>query len=94
MRHFLIPLLFVLALPTGALADCFVEYKAKKDGPLRLHYGILSLSGSCPSASAAARSASGRVAAGGWTLLNVVGLSESTPSGAKKANAGAYYLRY
>ncbi|MBO9464327.1 hypothetical protein J7443_03720 [Tropicibacter sp. R15_0] len=96
MRHFIAPLLvaITLALPAAAQADCFVEYKAKKDSPLRLHYGILSLDGSCPSASAAAQSASRRVASGGWTLLNVVGLSENTPSGAKRANAGEYYLRY
>ncbi|WP_299923032.1 hypothetical protein [uncultured Pelagimonas sp.] len=94
MRHFIAPLLIALALPTGAMADCFVEYKAKKDNPLRLHYGILSLQGSCPSAGQAAGLASRRVSAGGWTLLNVVGLSQNPPSGAKKANAGEYYLRY
>lgn len=98
MRHSLAPLLFALvvgvALPSTALADCYVEYKAKKDNPLRLHYGIVALDGSCPASGTAVQQAAHRVAAGGWTLLNVVGLSETTPSGNKRANAGDYYLRF
>ena len=28
-------------LATGAQADCYADYKAKQDDPLRLHYGIM-----------------------------------------------------
>lgn len=84
---------FALAEP--AHADCYVEYKAKKDSPLRLHYGIMRLkNGSCPSKSAGASAAKERLARGGWTFLNVVGMSESKPSAKKRSNAGANYLKY
>lgn len=79
----------------SAQAACFVEYKAKKDDPLRLHYGILQLnSASCPSKSDAAAQAASRLSKGGWTFLNVVGMSKDTPSAGKKANAGSNYLKY
>lgn len=90
----MLTLTFALALPGAARADCYVEYKAKQDSPLRLHYGILALSGACPGKSAAARQAENRLASGGWVLLNVLGLSENSPSDQMKANAGANYLRY
>ncbi|MCR8550806.1 hypothetical protein M4578_23525 [Salipiger sp. P9] len=95
MKRILAPLLIALALPAAAQAECYVEYKAKQDSPLRLHYGIALLSaGGCPSKGDAADALRGRLASGGWTLLNVVGLSEKAPGDKKKANAGEYYLRY
>lgn len=96
MRQTLAPLaiLIALALPAAAQADCYVAYKAKQDSPLRLHYGILSISGSCPSSGQAASIARARLASGGWVLLNVIGLSQATPTDSMRANAGAYYLRY
>lgn len=97
MKHIAALLLatgLMAALPAAAQAECYVEYKAKQDSPLRLHYGILSLPGACPGKSAAKQTATARLASGGWVLLNVVGLSEQSPSEAKRANAGAYYLRY
>ena len=39
-----------LAVPTLAEAACYVEYKAKQDNPLRLHYGVLAIDGDCPDA--------------------------------------------
>lgn len=84
----------LLALPAAAQAACFVEYKAKQDSPLRLHYGILRLDGACPDPAGATDAAAARLAAGGWTLLNVVGLSEDEPSDTQKANAGAFHLRF
>ncbi|MBN9886722.1 hypothetical protein [Salipiger abyssi] len=95
MKRILAPLLLALALPVTAQAECYVEYKAKQDSPLRLHYGIARLSGGdCPPKGAAAEALRGRLAQGGWTLLNVVGMSGSEPGDKKKANAGEFYLRY
>lgn len=87
-------LMLALAAPSQAAAECFVSYKAKKSPPLQLHFGVVRLGGSCPSQGAAASATAGRIAAGGWTLLNVVSLSETAPSSAERANAGAFYLRY
>lgn len=87
-------LLLALAMPGAAAADCYAHYKAKRDNPLRLHYGIVQLPGSCPSAGRAADTVAGRIASDGWTLLNVVKVSAAAPSAGEIANAGAYYLRY
>ncbi|APX23110.1 MAG: hypothetical protein CML50_01960 [Rhodobacteraceae bacterium] len=95
MKRILVPLLLALCLPVAAQADCYVEYKAKQDGPLRLHYGIARLpGGDCPPGAEAADLLRPRLAGGGWTLLNVVGLSTETPGDKKKANAGDFFLRY
>jgi hypothetical protein len=98
MRHLLhiigISLAISLATPGMAHADCYVEYKAKQDSPLRLHYGILALPGDCPGKSRAQRNAQSRLAAQGWVLLNILGLSTSAPSDQQRANAGDYFLRF
>lgn len=93
MTRILAPLtLFLaLALPGAAAADCYVHYKAKRDTPYGLHYGIVRVGGACPSAPAAiVRS---RIASGGWSLLNVVKVTPSAPSSTEVANAGTHYYR-
>ncbi|MFW2541066.1 hypothetical protein ACN2XU_00390 [Primorskyibacter sp. 2E107] len=84
----------VTALPVAAHAECYVEYKAKQDSPLRLHYGILAIPGACPAENTARQTASARLASAGWVLLNVLGLSTTPPTDAMRSNAGDYYLRY
>ena len=78
------------ALP--AAAECFADYKAKQDDPLRLHYGVAQVS-ECDQATAETELAP-RLATGGWTLLNV--LSTFGPEGLaeREASAGDYFLRY
>ena len=84
--------LLAASLPAQA-ADCFADYKAKQDNPLRLHYGVVQLSGEC-SKSSARQEISSRLAPAGWTLLNV--LSVFGPEGLeqRKADAGPNYLRF
>ncbi|MCT4557660.1 MAG: hypothetical protein N4A61_06330 [Pelagimonas sp.] len=96
MKQILFSMAFglVLMVPTGALAECFVAYKAKQDSPLRLHFGVLSLPGDCPSKADATAQASRRLTNAGWTLLTITQLSETPPSLKTKADAGEHYLRY
>ena len=79
-----------LAMP--AFAECYADYKAKQDDPLRLHYGVAQVS-SCDTGGAEAELAP-KLAADGWTLLTV--LSTFGPEGLdeRKDSAGAYFLRY
>ena len=77
-----------------AAAECYADYKAKKDDPLRLHYGVAEVSdGSCDPSSASSELAP-RLADAGWTLLNV--MSTFGPEGLdeRKASAGDNFLRY
>ena len=90
----------VLALIAGFLltgtanAECFADYKAKRDDPLRLHYGVMSVPDNACSVSAAANAIAPRLAQQGWTLLTV--LSTFGPEGLdeRKASAGAYFLSF
>lgn len=98
MKHVLAPSCLALALIclTGtANAACFADYKAKRDGPLRLHYGVVELSdAACRNRDRATAEAARRLAAGDWTLLTV--LSTFGPEGLKEReqNAGRFFLRY
>lgn len=94
MRRSLAPLLLILGLaasPGAAAADCFIHYKAKRDNPLKLHYGIVQLSGPCPGD--AAEAVGSRISAAGWSLLNVTKATSSPPSEAERASAGPNYYR-
>lgn len=86
-------LMAVLALP--AQAECYADYKAKQDNPLRLAYGVSQVSDSaCGKNKAAHAELAPRLAADGWTLLKI--LSTFGPEGLqeRKASAGDFFLRY
>lgn len=73
-------------------ADCYADYKAKQDDPLRLHYGVAQVS-RC-SKKAAENELSKRLASKGWTLLNVVSVFDESGLAERKESAGPNYLRY
>ena len=90
----LLAALLAPAVPLPALArDCYADYKAKQDDPLKLHYGVARITGECSKGAAQAQLA-GRLQSQGWTLLNVVSVFGPDGLDKRKANAGAYYLRY
>ncbi|MGR3616915.1 MAG: hypothetical protein ACU0BB_12835 [Paracoccaceae bacterium] len=98
MTHVLKRLTLIAALSTlcafpAVAADCYADYKAKQDNPLKLHYGVVQLNGACDAGSARAEIAQ-RLASEDWTLLNV--LSVFGPEGLqqRKGDAGPYYLRF
>ena len=81
----------VLALP--AQADCYADYKAKRDDPLQLHYGVAEVSGACTRANAEVQ-LEPRVESGGWELLNIVSVFGADGLNERKDSAGDYFLRY
>ncbi len=87
-------LMLGLALASPAAAECYADYKAKQDAPLRLHYGVAQVSDGNCSRGAAEGELAPRLAGDGWTMLNV--LSTFGPEGLdeRKESAGAYFLRY
>ena len=84
----------VLALAGPAAAECYADYKAKQDDPLQLRYGVAQVSDANCSPGAAEGELAPRLAAGGWTLLQV--LSTFGPEGLaeRKASAADHFLRY
>lgn len=92
MKHTTLTAIF-LALASTASAECYADYRAKQDDPLRLHYGVVQVQGNCTVANAAAYLAP-RLAAEGWELLEVAGVFDEAGLAERRANAGDYYLRY
>ncbi|MEL7165137.1 MAG: hypothetical protein AAGL96_06645 [Pseudomonadota bacterium] len=84
----------VLALGAGSVqAQCYADYKAKKDDPLRLHYGVAQISGACNTGSASTELMR-RLAQRGWVLLQVQSVFGPEGLDQRKDSAGSYYLRF
>lgn len=92
--RWLAPALVALLFATTAQAECYADYKAKQDSPLRLHYGVVQVPDDACSPGAAAKVLRARLQQDGWTLLNVLSIFGPEGLSERKANAGAYFLRY
>lgn len=95
MKQILFSLLsagLLIAGSAAAQAACYADYKARRDNPLQLHYGVMEVS-SCDRG-AAQGEVEARLARNGWTLLNVLGTFDESGLEQRKANAGQFYLRF
>lgn len=82
----------IVALP--AQAECYADYKAKQDDPLRLAYGVAQVSdGNCDPGSAANELAP-RLAQAGWLLLSVMSTFGPEGLSEREASAADHFLRY
>ena len=80
-----------------AAAECYADYKAKRDDPLKLHYGVIALPDAiCDRPKAVEAEIAARIAVDGWTLLKVVSVFDETglADDERRSNAGAFFLRY
>lgn len=94
MRLPLIALPLLLALSAPASAQCFADYKAKQDNPLRLAYGVSEVPDSACDPKSAKKELAPRLKAGGWKLLDVMGVFGPEGLGERKDRAGEFFLRY
>tara|TARA_R110000868_G_scaffold400956_3_gene675934 strand:+ start:106236 stop:106517 length:282 start_codon:yes stop_codon:yes gene_type:complete len=85
-------LIAAFAVPATAAGACYADYKAKRDKPYELHYGVMQVS-TCDKQQAADEARS-RLARNGWTLLNIVSVFDDTGLAGRKSDAGPYYLRF
>lgn len=84
-----------LALLAGPVsAECYADYKAKQDDPLRLHYGVAQVSDGNCSPGGAEGELLPRLSAAGWTLLNVLSTFGPEGLGERQASAGEFFLRF
>ncbi len=90
MKQFALAVIATFMLTLPAQAACFVDYKAKMDDPLRLHYGVAEVSCGGDAASELAD----RLAANGWTLLSIVSSFDETGLAEREASAAEYFLRF
>ncbi len=92
MTRILLSLCLAACLTAPAAANCYADYKAKQDNPLRLHYGVAQIS-AC-NRGTAQNELQGRLRAQGWTLLQVVSVFGPEGLDQRKESAGQYYLRF
>ena len=92
MKPLLLSLLLTLLAGTAGAA-CYADYKAKKDDPLRLQYGVAEITGECTPAAAFGELVP-RLAADGWALLEVIGTFDETGLEERRESAGQFFLRY
>lgn len=93
MRRILILGALTTLMATAANAACYADYKAKRDDPLRLHYGVAQIGGECSTQGAEAELRP-KLAADGWELLTIVGVFDDAGLDERRDSAGDYYLRY
>ena len=93
MTRFILIFACALLLSGTAQARCYADYKAKRDNPLRLHYGVAEVSGACRRG-AARDELEPRLARNGWTLLQVMTVFGPDGLAQRKDSAGPYYLRF
>ena len=84
-----------LALAGPASAACYADYKAKRDDPLRLHYGVIELSDdACDNPAQAEREVADRIGENDWKLLNVLSTFGDKGLNKRKKSAGKFFLRF
>jgi hypothetical protein len=89
-----LPILLAALMAAGtAQAACYADYKAKRDDPLRLHYGVIELPDAACSRGAAAGVIRDRLR-DGWQLLDVVSVFGPEGLDQRRESAGPYFLRY
>lgn len=87
-------LLFAVLAAAPAHAECYADYKAKQDDPLRLHYGVADVGDDNCDKRRAKAVLTDRLASEGWTLLNVLSIFGPEGLEERKASAGEYFLRF
>lgn len=98
MKTRILSLLLVWGLITASISsaqadDCLYAYKAKRDNPLQLHYGVIAIEGRCE-AGAAEVEARQRLQASGWQLLVLLERVAPSKINQYRETAGEYFLRY
>lgn len=84
-----------IALATGAEAACYADYKAKQDGPLRLHYGVVELPQAiCDRPGQIQSNVADRLRQNGWELLNVMSVFDASGLDQRKDSAAEFFLRF
>ena len=84
-----------LALTGAAQAACFADYKARRDQPYGRHYGVVEVEISpCAMSAEVEDTVRQRVAAGGWTVLQVQSVFEDDGLAGRKKDAGEFFLRF
>lgn len=82
------------SLAAPAEAACYAQYRATRQNPVQLAYGVAAIPGNTCSAQAAAQYLQDRLSRSGWTLQNVLSTMTSNSAPANAGYTGGHYLAY
>ncbi len=92
---FLAALALAITLAAPAQAACYADYKAKRENPLKLHYGVVQVDISpCAMSDKVKRQVRQRLKASGWQLLQVQSVFDESGLEKRKKDAGQFFLRF
>ena len=92
---FLPALACIVALAGPAGAECYADYKAKQENPLKLHYGVVQVDISpCVMSDNVRSLVADRLSAAGWQLLQVQSVFDESGLEKRKRDAGKFFLRF
>ena len=83
-----------LTAATAADAACYADYKAKRNNPLRLQYGVIKLPDAACTKAAARPIIQKRIGTDGWKLLNILSIFGPEQLEEKRTQAGKFFLKY
>ena len=94
-RTFLFALAALAWLAVPAHAACYADYKASRDNPLKLHYGVMQIdTNPCAMSNAVRNNVAKRLGAAGWKLLGIKSVFDDSGLGKRKKDAGKFFLRF
>jgi hypothetical protein len=94
LRPFLLAFGTAMVLAIPASAACYAEYRASRQSPVQLAYGVAEIRGGACNAQAAAQYLQARLAQSGWTLQNVLSTVTSNSAPANAGYTGGHYLNF
>ncbi|MCU0903584.1 MAG: hypothetical protein MUE83_06875 [Tabrizicola sp.] len=94
MKPLILSAMLALSFAGSASAECYADFKVKRDDPLTLRYGVSQVSDANCSIEAADAEMRPRLAADGWTLLELMSTFGPEGLAERKASAGELFLRY
>ena len=79
----------------SAQAACYADYKAKRDDPLKLHYGVMHIdTNPCAMSDSVRKTVARRLNKAGWQLLQVQSVFDDSGLEKRKSDAGKFFLRF
>lgn len=84
-----------MLLAAPASAACYADYKAKRENPLKLHYGVIQIdTNPCVMSDKVRATVAKRLKNSGWQLLQVQSVFDDSGLGKRKKDAGKFFLRF
>lgn len=93
-RILLVTLATVAALAAPAHAACYAEYRAQRQSPVQLAFGVAEIRGGACNAQAAANYLRNTLGRSGWTLSNIVSTVNSNSAPGNSGYTNGHYLRF